>query len=311
MSVIFFVNILLFCLVTTIYTHKCHSSASKPPKHGPREPCSDIPVVVLAYNNPTLVRLLVDQLRRCFNATVVIMDNGSDFPGMITYLREVALDQQVVVWRLPKNYGPHIIFKSPRILKRLPRFFALSDSDVRLGDSTPVNFLCVLAHATDEFGVPKAGLALDISDREEMFDMLYYKGKTIYQWEKKFYAKRLYTPDWPELSSVYSADVDTTLAVYDQEKLSGFTFTAVRVGGIFTAKHRPWYSSVYRAIPDDEIAAMFAKSSGTMAQIYKKKGLAELRKKPKIRHPDSKHARDLMSFTCAGRKHSLYIPRQP
>jgi hypothetical protein len=33
--------------------------------------------VLLAYNNPTLLRLMVQQLQQCFNASVQVIDNGS------------------------------------------------------------------------------------------------------------------------------------------------------------------------------------------------------------------------------------------
>ena len=93
----------------------------------------------------------------------------------------------------------------------------------------------------------------------------------------RFFGTPLSLPDWPALDGgrVFRAPVDTTFSVYDKAQLSCapgseypnlrcFTAVrAVRVAGVFAAKHRPWYPEVLARIPVPEVLAMFGENRGT------------------------------------------------
>ena len=214
------------------------------------------PVVVLAHNNPSLLRPLVRQLLDCFGAEVIVVDMGSNFPPMLAYLEELAAVGETVVHRLD-NLGPRGLFlpNTSGIIRALPRFFAMTDSDIRLGDNMPRNFLCTLAHLTQRLGVPKAALALDLSDFDRMWQTAkYYRDTTVLGTEDGFFAHALPVPGMPGLEGVvFDASADTIFSVYDKAQMpcgrddySGagapcFTAKAVRIGGPYLAKHRPWY----------------------------------------------------------------------
>jgi hypothetical protein len=220
-----------------------------------------IPVVVLAHNNPSLVGPLVDQLRDCFDAAVIVADMGSDFPPMLTLLDALTLRPKVRVVRLT-NLGPRGLFPgvgTSELMEELPRFFAMTDGDLRLGDATPLSFLCTLAHITQRVGVPKAALALDLSDADRMWRVGdYYMGKSIEEYEDAGWA----TAVAPEVlggigdlvqGQVFDFGSDTIFSVYDKAQAPCgyddyskhgahcFTLRGVRVGGVMAAKHRPWY----------------------------------------------------------------------
>jgi hypothetical protein len=292
------------------------------------EHCSgmDIPVVLLSYNNLTLLKAMVRQLRECFDAHVVIADNGSKYPPMIDYLEGIARsDPKVRVWRFGGNFGPHLLFQEAgrHQFNSMPRFFALSDSDMRLGDHLPRNFLCVLAHLTQRLRVPKAGLALDIADHQYMHQLgNYTRNKTIYEWERSVYKARVDVEGWPEVQGhVYDAPIDTTFAVYDKAQFARndttdvtyFIDTAVRVTGPFTAKHRPWYPETIAAIPAEELSHMLNTSWGTLAQIANRTNgdadAEEILSGPRpAEGVDPFHNPDLLGYTCGGRRHNMHIP---
>ena len=248
----------------------------------------EIPVVVIARNNPTMLRLLVRQLRDCFDARVIVVDDASDFAPMRGYLDSLTLDARVSVVRSITQIGPRGLFSDPPhpALLELPRFFALTDSDLRLSSDLPGNFLCVLAHLTQRLRVPKAGLALDLTDKERMWPSEdYYNSLTVWGWEDMFWSSAVTVPGWPALSAlrVFNAQVDTIFAVYDKGQLNCldheykhapcFTARAVRVAGPFTAKHRPWYPEALARLERDELWASFGPpNGGTVSNMLRRMG---------------------------------------
>jgi len=304
------------CKGATTWNHTPNQTA------GFHDGCSNvnIPVVLLAYNNPTLLSLMVRQLRECFNATLYIIDNGSKFPPMHAFLKKIETDPMVTVWYMPSNFSPHVLFQ-PRgslYMNQLPQFFALSDSDIRLGDNTPRNFLCVLALLTQHLNKPKVGLVLDLGDYDQQFPQTnFFLGKqSIYEHEKSLYT-RMRMDEWPELnSSLFKSDTDTTFAVYNKQLLKrpgqkgeeawSYTYDSVRLGGLFAAKHRPWYPKAFAGIPDEEVHAMFS-GVGTMADFLAKLGKSNLSSHTPAAF-DLLEDSDMMSYTCAGKHHYFHVP---
>ena len=285
----------------------------------------DIPVVVVARNNPTMIRLLVQQLRDCFDARVIVLDDASDFPPMLEYLSSLASDERVSVVRAESAGGPHSWFRSPLhpALLALPRFFAYTDADLRLGSDLPRNFLCVLAHLSQRLNVPKVGLALDLSDAERMWPQAdFYGAHSVWGWENNFWGASVEVPGWPGFGAqrVFRAAVDTTFAVYDKALLSCSNdeypsqpcFTAknaVRVAGSFSAKHRPWYPAALAVLPQEELYAMFAPPNrGSVASMLNRLGLfgnvtqqasaRELLEKWSTGQQAYQKADDLMGYKC-------------
>jgi hypothetical protein len=130
-------------------------------------------------------------------------------------------------------------------------------------------------------------------------------GRTIVQWENYLYKTSVTLKQWPELTdSVFEALVDTTFAMYNKQHFVGFDYTGYRVGGIFSAKHRPFYPKTFARLPLKEVRAMLGGNTGTIASYMRDRGL-----NLSVPSTFSKlYDTDMLSFTCAGRNNHFPMP---
>jgi hypothetical protein len=205
-----------------------------------------VPIFVPTFNNPTLLRGMLDQLLGRGFASVTVLDNASTFPPMLTLLDEVA--DRVHVHRFRTNRGPAAILNDTRLWNSLPRVFCLTDPDLKFHQEMPEDFVDRLYELSEKFCKGKVGLALDISDpsilRDDDFviDGGTYK---IWEWEAQFWVHEVE-------SDVYKAQVDTTFALYNKAFHDPSRhLDALRVGGTFTCEHLPWRRDF--ALPRDEL----------------------------------------------------------
>jgi hypothetical protein len=188
---------------------------------------SGIHVFILAYNNPTHVKAMVEQVR-ALTEEYTVVDNASTFQPMKDYLETI----EPHVLRMDKNYG-HSVYYQPEVWSRAGEKFILTDPDLVFNAAMPPNVIQVLADLSDQYGVNKVGLALDITGPIRK-DFRLKTGETIVDWESQFWTKRI-PHDTYEL---YEAALDTTFCVFNK-RISGYS--AIRIAGDFTCKHRPWY----------------------------------------------------------------------
>lgn len=126
------------------------------------------------------------------------------------------------------------MYNNRHLYDRLPDVFCLTDPDLELNSKMPENFIEQLYQISLEYDSKRVGLALALDDYDTaMFHDVYHHGCTIHQWESGFWDKPLSHPTL----TLYSADIDTTLALHNKQK-SG---ASIRVAGDFTARHLPWY----------------------------------------------------------------------
>lgn len=200
-----------------------------------------VPVLIPCFNNPTYCDDMLAQLLGLGFRDITFVDNASDNPTMHLWL-DRATREGATVERLAQNLGPRgSIFTADR-LSRLPRYFCVTDPDLRFNQALPDDFLAMLAETISRHGRGKAGFALDISDPSGLRQDVFYVGKRscqIWEWEQQFWASRLgFTPGG---DPIYRAKVDTTFALYDKTSFRpNKLMRAVRVGGRFTAIHLPW-----------------------------------------------------------------------
>jgi hypothetical protein len=229
----------------------------------------------MSFNNPTYVHAMVRFLR-CYGAQVIIVDNAST---LLEHLRLLsALESFVLVRRHAENKGAHSFFTIPNIASA-PKYFAVTDADLRPDPDLPPRFLETLANLTQVFPGRKAGFALDISRSSNFMRGTYYKGENIANWESQW---------WKEPASstkseghrksgehrvllnsadpVMLAGIDTTFAVYDRDALLQaenctatycFDYAGVRVGASFMATHVPWFCYFPELLDEGEYRAYF------------------------------------------------------
>ncbi|HET7056153.1 MAG TPA: glycosyltransferase, partial [Thermomicrobiales bacterium] len=200
-----------------------------------------IPIFIPSFNNPTYLRGMLDQLHARGLSNIIVVDNASTLPEMQALLES---DLGVTVVRLDRNAGPRSIFLDDDNYALLPDLFCVTDPDLELNPGLPPDFLARLAGLTERFQIGKAGFSLDISDREslrqETFDMGWDSRYTIWDWEQQFWVNPVGELD--DLGTIYRATIDTTFSVYNKRYFRRDQYMdAVRVAGMFTCRHLPWY----------------------------------------------------------------------
>jgi hypothetical protein len=218
-----------------------------------RPSAKNIPVYVMSYNNPTYVHAMVRFLR-CYGASVIILDNASTLPEHLRLLS--VLERFAQVRRLALNKGAHSFFTIANIASA-PKYFAVTDADLRPDPDLPPLFLEMLANLTQIFPGRKAGFALDISRSANFMKKIYFKGKDIAGWESQWWTEPVTNKGSSRDESLLTnsadplhlAGIDTTFAVYDRDALLlannctseyCFDYAGVRVGASFMATHVPW-----------------------------------------------------------------------
>ena len=203
-------------------------------------------IVIISYNNYKYVDNTVKQLQKMNNPNMrlIIMDNNSDDPDTIEYLKSIELLNQIRVIFNKKNEGPWITDKfNKEVYDSLPEKFILTDPDLEFNPNLPSNFIEVLVELSDTYKLYKIGFALDISDYDKMYKTNnYVLDLNIYQWEIRFWAHRVIH----EKYELYNAIIDTTFCLVNKKHFQ--ENNQIRIAGNFTAKHIPWYIPMYNEI---------------------------------------------------------------
>jgi FkbM family methyltransferase len=196
----------------------------------------NIPILIICYDNYKYVQNTVLQLlniNKELHDTIQIVDNCSTDPDTIQYLKDTSIK---VIYNT-SNKGPSIDpYNNVHIYDTLPDKFILTDPDLQFNKSMPANFIQILSELSDIYSTFKIGFALDISDFNQMYQTTYHTGKNIYEWESPFWSNRIDNTEY----ELYNAAIDTTFCLINKKFNEGF---CVRVAGIFTAKHIPWYKN--------------------------------------------------------------------
>ena len=202
---------------------------------------ANVPVIIPAFNTVTYVRDTVRQLRERGVRRIRIIDNASTYGPMLEYL--AAPEDGVEVLRLGSNEGPRHVLLDKRMFDDLPEVFCVTDPDLLFNADMPADFLEQLLDVTERMAVGKAGLALDISEPESMRPESFRVGDKdwkIWNWEAQFWQSPVGATRGGDIA--YSASIDTTFALYNKRFFRPEKYwDAIRVGGRFTCKHRPWY----------------------------------------------------------------------
>ena len=209
-----------------------------------------IPIYVPVFNNPTYTKYFVEQLQETQCNDIYIVDNKSDYPPMISLLKE--LEQKYNVVRLDRNEGPHFILRNQNFYKSLPEIFCLSDPDMELSRNLPKEFLADLLQISNQYKMGKVGFALEVPAEEELKDIeLNMEGKiwNMREWESQWWenciGKSLRGDD------LYMTTLDTQFALYNKNYFDpNDRYRCIRVAGRFTAKHLGLYKNTI--VPEAE-----------------------------------------------------------
>ena len=194
----------------------------------------NIPIIIICYNNYKYVENTMTQILKInkkYYDNIIILNNASTSLDTIEFLKNT--DITIIE---NENNGPWVSpLKNTHIYDALPDKYVLTDPDLQFNENLPNNFIEILSELSDNYESGKVGFALDISERDKMYEGIYAFGKTIYEWETQFWECPLYDSNY----EIYVGGIDTTFALvnkkYAERQLD------LRVAGIFMAKHLPWY----------------------------------------------------------------------
>ena len=192
---------------------------------------SNIPVYVVAFNQATYVKDIVGQLRK-YTKHIIIVDNASTYGPLLAFYETLANDPVVQVIRRDRNDGHKVV--TTKLYDELPDVFAITDPDLSFPDTMPIDALEIMRDVGVSHNAAKVGVALDISESLN-FDNLKLDGTdyTIRGWERRWWDHPI-----PHTTlSLFDADIDTTLAVYNKKINTG---RVIRIAGDYTTIHRPW-----------------------------------------------------------------------
>jgi hypothetical protein len=213
---------------------------------------SEIPVYVACFNNPTHVRMMVDQLIGLGFLNIILVDGGSTFPPMLSYFQ--GLPDYITLVRLTENRGPRFLFQERDSYSLLPNYFCLTDPDLEFNSDLPSDFLSNLIQATEKYEVGKAGFSLYIADQERMVQDLFDFGTEklkIWEWEAQFWKTPLSRTSGGD--QIYRAQIDTTFALYNKNYFDPANhLNAVRIADRFTCRHLPWYADKRLSIEEED-----------------------------------------------------------
>ena len=177
-------------------------------------------------NRLTTTKAMVAYLRMVHGAEPIIVDNASTYPPLLEWY---ATGPCKIV-RLPDNRGPRAPWTLPFDLAMGGKHYAVTDSDLDL-EGVPSDLLLQLRDGLLRYPAAiKAGMSLEIDDLPNDKPLT----PTIRAWESQFWQKQLSDQWW-------SADVDTTFALYRAGTGWGRYGPAIRANRPYTARHVPWY----------------------------------------------------------------------
>ena len=211
----------------------------------------EFPIFITSFNNPTFVKLIVNQITSKNLGPIIILDSNSTYPNMIRDLDEYE-KKGIGVLRFPKNVGPRFILQTSMI-RTLPRKFILTDPDLELSQDLQINHIFDFEKISKVKKIGKVGLCLDLRDSNSFKSFKNVHGKSIYEWESQFWSEKTDI----EGCESYFANIDTTFAFYDKKYFKSKNFyDAIRVnsinGKIVSARHLPWYENTL--VPNEEIS---------------------------------------------------------
>lgn len=185
---------------------------------------SSIPIIINNRDRLTTTRRLAERLKELRYENITILDNASTYAPLLQWYKECPFNVRM----LNENVGQLAGYNRGEIGKYPSGSWVVyTDSDIELSEDTPHNFISYMALKAEQYHFSKIGLALKIDDLPDAEYPNWVKG-----WESKYWEQKI-EPD------LYIAHVDTTFCLVKAGL--PFSYSALRLGGRYTAKHIPWY----------------------------------------------------------------------
>ena len=206
-----------------------------------KEKRESVPILIISYNNYKYVQNTINQILKInpsYQTDIIIIDNNSTDYETKLYLTKINVNvyYNTININPPPQITPNI---NEHLYNQLPEKFILTDPDLEFNINLPNNFIEQLIKLSDKYETYKIGFALRIDDYNLMYDNIYFKNKTIYEWENQFWNIKIDNPDY----ILYDALIDTTFSLHNKKYINNNY--NIRIGGEFVCRHLPWYKYEY------------------------------------------------------------------
>jgi hypothetical protein len=144
----------------------------------------------------------------------------------------------------PHNFGHNVMdeWYNQTLISLQKSYYVYTDSDIKIPDQVPDDFLDFFVDAQKYFKADKIGPALKIDNLPDHYNQ---KQEAI-KWEQKFWAdKRPF-----KNVAFYKAPIDTTFALVKPKTRCIWTNDAYRCGDNYACEHLPWYEDSSNVSPE-------------------------------------------------------------
>jgi hypothetical protein len=210
-------------------------------------------IFICSYNRLIPLQQLVSCLLTKGYSNIVILDNQSTYQPLLNWYNTLE-ETNVAVYHCKHNYGPGALdrcrfeedeFRSRYLYTIENEYHIYTDSDVVPVEEIPDSFIDDMVEMAKRHNILKLGLSLKIDDLPDHFA---FKQQVIAH-EGDFFL-RGHIAD--EKCDIFNAPVDTTFALNAPGLNCGLHWErAGRTGGLYFARHAPWYYDTDN-LPEDE-----------------------------------------------------------
>jgi hypothetical protein len=191
---------------------------------------SNMPVIIIAYEQVTFIKNMVKQLEK-HTSDIIIIDNNSKFQPLLDYYND---EYNYTLLKQKKNFSQTVFCREP-IQKLVGDFYIVTDPDLQFNTNLPENLMSELVNISNWFQAYKVGFAICIDDPNIRTDC-FYGTCSIKEWESQFWKYPVHYPVKPNYQ-IYLADMDTTFCLINRKSPNR---TCYRLAGDFTMIHIPF-----------------------------------------------------------------------
>lgn len=213
-----------------------------------------IPVFINCRDRVVCLSKLVSWLLQAGYENLILLDNASTYAPLLRYYEEMR-SSAVRIVRLGENLGHEALWKSGILdLLEIKTPYVYTDPDVLPEADCPPRFLQAFVRVLAAHpAIRKVGAAL-------RYDDITFEGHERMQaWERTLWHV-------PVAKDVYFANVDTTFALYRNER-SYHLGPALRLGGPYVFRHLPWYYEEAHLPEDEAYYRAHANASSTLTTL--------------------------------------------
>jgi hypothetical protein len=198
----------------------------------------DTPIFINSRDRLSCLRELLDWLRSAGHRNITIIDNASTYPPLLSFLDACSYN---VVY-LKQNLGHKALWQVDAFSQIIrSNYFVYTDPDVIPDPGAPKDAVLLFYRLLEKYpDFVKAGFGLRIDDLPDH----YHLKQQVIHWEKNLYTREIE-------NDVFVAHIDTTFAIYRPGTTYGHG-PALRTGGVYCARHSPWYADSKR-LSDEEL----------------------------------------------------------